>query len=228
LALEDDNVSFLPNPIYAKGFLKKYAEFLGIDQKELIQQFEGAGLGSAKQVIMLEGEQLPAVDPERYFKKAFIWVAVFLLCVSFIVFLFSTHKGTAVVKKPPRQHRTRPVFARRPLVKKIDNNRKEAIKKDEVKPPVTQAPTKVSAVALNLLISAKKPCRFSLKADNKLIFEGFLPAGKAENWQAKDKFELSVSDHSAIELTLNNKRLGLAGRGALRGVLITRDGISHT
>jgi cytoskeleton protein RodZ len=39
-ALEDDNLTMLPGPVYARGFLRNYAQYLGIDPDEAMEMFD--------------------------------------------------------------------------------------------------------------------------------------------------------------------------------------------
>src|SRR4051812_41616584 len=39
-ALEDDTPSALPGPVYARGFLRNYAGYLGVDPDEAVDLFE--------------------------------------------------------------------------------------------------------------------------------------------------------------------------------------------
>jgi cytoskeletal protein RodZ len=40
LGLEEENYGILPPPVYIRGFLKNYANFLGIDPREAVQRFD--------------------------------------------------------------------------------------------------------------------------------------------------------------------------------------------
>jgi cytoskeletal protein RodZ len=55
-ALEADDFSRLPSPVHARGFLRLYADYLGLDQNELLQN------ASTEELPTLEGP-LPVVPP---------------------------------------------------------------------------------------------------------------------------------------------------------------------
>jgi Helix-turn-helix domain/Domain of unknown function (DUF4115) len=40
LALEEENYNILPPPVYIRGFLKNYANFLGLDPRQIVQRFD--------------------------------------------------------------------------------------------------------------------------------------------------------------------------------------------
>lgn len=50
-ALENEDYSRIPAPIYAKGFMKIYAEYLGLDPAPLINEYEAAGAEDTSGII---------------------------------------------------------------------------------------------------------------------------------------------------------------------------------
>lgn len=218
-ALENDDIAHLPNAVYTKAFLKKYAEFLDLDSVPIVEQFEKTGLAKVDQVIVLQGKAFPSVDSERYLKKALTAVVAFFVFIGLVTFLLSARKAAPRVKKPaavPQQKRVKV----KPVVDKVKNAN---IERARVKKPLEQP----QPVTLKLSVLAVKTCRLSVRADSRLLFEGFLSEGKTDQWQAKYRFELDISDGSAVQLALNGRNLGFAGRGRRRNVLITKDGIGR-
>jgi len=72
--LEEDRFEALPNPIYIKSFLKKYAQFIGLDHEKIIEQFLSPQLQSAHQELVIEEEKLPPFKPEQI--RSFVMGAV--------------------------------------------------------------------------------------------------------------------------------------------------------
>lgn len=214
-ALENDDISSLPNAVYTKAFLKKYAEFLGLDSAAIVEHFEKTGLAKVDQVIVLEGKELPSVDSERYLKKALAALVAFFVFVGLITFLLSVRKAAPRVRKPAAVSQTKKARTQKPPSQPVVEKPAPAVAPVQQPQPIT----------LKLSVSAVKTCRLSVRADNRLLFEGFLSEGKSDQWEAKQKFELDISDGSAAQLRLNGRNLGFAGRGRKKNVLITKDGI---
>ncbi len=231
-ALENDDILSLPNPVYTKGFLKKYAEFLGLDPAPLLEDFDRAGLAKVTQVINLRTKEPPTVMPEKYIKKIIIGIIAVFVFVGIMFFIVSSvHKLIIRIKKAPVAFQYKKNKAAPKNIKK-EQPRKIVVKQKAVPPaPKTSQPIiALSAqpaqnTGLDLIVTAKRSCRLSIKADNELLFEDFISAGKSQRLQAKQEFELSVSDGSAVDLDLNGKRLGSIGRGSRKNILITKDGI---
>ena len=84
--LEQDSFDSLPNPIYIKSFLRKYAQFLGLDSEEIIQQFLSPELQSAHQELVIEEEKLPPFKPEQI--RSFVMGAIAGAIVLGIILFF--------------------------------------------------------------------------------------------------------------------------------------------
>jgi cytoskeletal protein RodZ len=55
-ALEEDNISSLPSPVYARGFLRNYAVYLGLDADEVMDVFEEARQPTRERIRAARGE----------------------------------------------------------------------------------------------------------------------------------------------------------------------------
>ncbi len=79
-ALEDDDMSGLPGQAYAVGFIRSYADHLGLDADMLIAQYKSQGAGDSK------GLDFPVTE-EDYELPSFVLVSG-LIVVSAIAYLF--------------------------------------------------------------------------------------------------------------------------------------------
>src|SRR5438132_13714601 len=61
-ALEDGNAAGLPGPVYVHGFLRNYANYLGLDPQEVIDQFEKQSQPTRTKIRAARGEP---VGPKR-------------------------------------------------------------------------------------------------------------------------------------------------------------------
>jgi cytoskeletal protein RodZ len=58
-ALEDDNVSALPGPIYARGFIRNYASFLELDVNDILAQYDEQRVPTRDKMRVARGEPAP-------------------------------------------------------------------------------------------------------------------------------------------------------------------------
>jgi transcriptional regulator with XRE-family HTH domain len=121
-ALEDENFPLIPSQVYAKGFLKAYAHFLGLDAKSLVDELaafyknreEGnkAAVSAPKITRMISVPKMPNLPkmpdmPKLKFDKNTMYIA--LLSFFVLIFLLSiygyvlSHQRRAVLIKanPP-------------------------------------------------------------------------------------------------------------------------------
>lgn len=99
-SIENNNYKDLPNKVYIIGFLTTYANILGLDPKDIIEQYKrekGEQQDSAKEYLDLKkGINLP-----KYFltSKVLISTALVILFLGFIGYLFLQIKGFAAQPK---------------------------------------------------------------------------------------------------------------------------------
>ncbi len=101
-ALENEDFSSFPAPVYARGFLRTYSRYLGLNPEELIRVFPN-------QELTVDITPLPAINRPMANSINLNWViaacmGAFLLGAAFL--LFSAGKDTAAVSDTPRLSQT--------------------------------------------------------------------------------------------------------------------------
>ncbi len=221
--IEDNNlVTF--SPVYIKGFLKIYCNFLGVEHKDYIPDYK------QPQGIRRESDGTPLnTVPGRKFKignfkfpninlKILLWP---VLIIAGIVVLFNLGKFIASKRflLAPK-NKTAVVLPVKP------EKKTEAVKQVKKTVVQTKYPIAQASAGLRLGIRAKEDCLIQLKSDGRLIFAGVLRKGKSETWQAKEKIELSLGNAAAVELEINSRIIPPLGRKGqpLKNIVITKDG----
>jgi hypothetical protein len=64
-AMERDDFSRMPAPIYARGFIRSYCEFLGIDSAPLLQEYNDRHGGSMRPPVPVDAKLIRAVPGEH-------------------------------------------------------------------------------------------------------------------------------------------------------------------
>lgn len=214
-ALEEDRPEQILSLTYIKGFLKIYADYLGLDGSSLVKEYVNFHPTSVRQVIDLTKEKLPGgyAKVVSILKRFALILPVLLI---FILFLFSL----------------RSIIRSRESKKTKEVKSPKVTSKVKVATPSGKAGTSPAATVtklelLKLAIRAKEDSWIQVKADGKIVFQNVLPKGSSEKWEAKEKLELWVGNAGGIDLELNDKPLGPLGKygQVIKNILITKEGM---
>ena len=236
-AIEEGYSVRILTPFYYRGFLKIYAEFLGLDPLEVLSHYEvqkptkpvvvkPSRSYQPKNNELLEGtgEFLAKAFSSRnctmIFRLAAIALAIFVVlkiggCALGALKKHSSAKPAATAKKTEKA-KPRPVEA-----------------KAEAEPDAQTVKAQVfkfpgDAGKVSLAIRAVKDTWVQVKADGNIVFEMKMKKGTMESWSAKNKIELSGKNVSELDLEVNGDHIGPLGsaeRGAKK-VLITKEGLT--
>jgi cytoskeletal protein RodZ len=253
--LESEDIETL-GTVYAKSFLKLYAEYLGVDKEAILRRFQEAA--SQEETKALRRVRFPGEAPPpkggrfhltgflksagKFFKginyKIVIVLIVALAVIAGVV-KFVKHRQLTTPTSEKAESKILPSLkpvSKKPLMSSKALPEKtifpEAVKSVEVKKAVL-AKEMDTAVAkaqekIVLVVKAKDKSWLSVKVDGKTVFRSILAKGTAESWQAREKIELTVGNAGAVELELNGKLLGKIGRPGqtLKNVVVTKAGLS--
>ena len=239
--LEEEKFDKLPSPLFAKSFLKSYAMFLEVDADSLLESYE-------KEKKPAEPEQKlylsPAnMNPSRRFSNKLLMIAGGALLAMALLFASVSKpiSNWAVKMKEARAHA--------PAKEKKEKEKKEKkvaeIKQVKAEEKVAAAPapeTKPTEEWLNSVklgnfpkIPKKTALELQVKAldgvwvhvtcDGKVLFQGVIKKGNAEVLQAKDTIEVWTGNAASMTLTLNKTALGSPGKGVVKKMLISHEGI---
>lgn len=224
--LEEDKFDKLPSPLFAKSFIKSYAEFLEINGEELLRQYERSSMKEPEQQYFIRsadekmrkpGKAAP-VDRRLILMPIFICLFVLGACVLL-------YAGKTLFSQLPKFE-----------WKSVSRPAKKPVAVPQ-KPVASKANPWLRSVAQGNFpeIGSKEPLSLQLKAldnvwlritcDSKVIYQAILKRGAAEAWKADHKIEIWTGNSSNMFLTLNNTNLGSPGKGVIKKMEITRDGV---
>lgn len=244
-AIEEDNLVHV-NPVYMRGFLKIYCNFLGADLREFIPDYkepqgqmqlrswEPEALPSARASFFKAVSQtLRSLGPRLKIKKALGIVAVIIVVVglfNFGKFLASRRSRTtasvpAIAPVAVEKKATKPAAAKQEKATAVSAPAQETKTKRAEEPAHAAA---VAPAGIRLIIRAKEDCYLKLSTDGHTVFQSTLKKGRFETWQAKEKIELSLGNAGAVALEVNGRTISSIGRRgqAVKNILITKDGLS--
>ncbi len=203
VALEEDNYSELPAPVYARGFLQMYAEYLGIDPAFADKLFQPPQPKVAPPQIRPAASGIPAA--EGISLRAIVTAFLAVLGLAAIVLLYWQY-AAFTSNSNPAEATSRPGAAVTPT-----NYQAVAIPSPTPTSPPTPSPTPVRGVEVTVYITDRSWMRVVADGQSSPLFEGELQPGDARTWKAKDRIDMRVGNAGGVEVTVNGMRQGKLG-----------------
>lgn len=215
VAMENGQLSLLPAPAYAKGFLKIYAEYLGLDPRPLVEQYVQAHVGVMRQGFPPDGESTAALSSNWRFAAIGVGAAVILAIVVVSSLKFWRSCASAGANKPAVSTEELETLPLPPLPQLSPT----------VEPTApAPAPQEAKPKQKKLEAKAKEGVWMKVYGDGALLFQGTVQKGKEEFWLAKESFDVRVAKPRLIDLSIDGKPLkDMKGKTA-QNVFIDKDG----
>lgn len=194
-ALEVNDFQKIPAIPYVKGYLRSYANYLGIDSEQVLAEYNKQYPITEKPVFLPQGQKLPRVgiDIEKFIKPklliAIVFVILIIISIVFLITLKTKKKTPAPIKETLTSVQT-------------------TVPKESEKPTTPPfIPTSITTPIL-LSVHAIDTVWLRVYSDDKIIFQGVLQKGEEENWKAQNEFKLRIGNPSKLNITLNGKPIG--------------------
>ena len=204
-ALEQDSTLSM-NPIYLRGFLKIYCQFLGLDPQDFIKGLKKNPkdyLPKPKEPVVKPALKVSMPKPDF---KIIRNTAILLVAAAVLFLLFRSSRNWHLTHKPSTE--------------------KKAAAQESVKPQAKQETTQIVSSEPRLSIHAKESAWLKIKVDGKTVFEGILKKGQSGNWRGKDKIELNLGNAAGIDLDVNGKTISPLGKKSrsVKHAIVTKEG----
>lgn len=237
VALEEGRCDKMLTPTYVKSFLKKYAEHLSLDAKEVMNDYVEAHpeARTAESAAPKPPEGAPAdlMALARKFAPVLLAAAVFFVVVNLGMKFVRSLDARGRERAAAVGAKSRVAKAKKavPVPEKAAPSKPAAPVKEAAKPEPS-APTAVEPrpqqpknEPLNLVLKAKRDVFVMANIDGETAFKRHLPKGTVETMKADQSINLYIARGESVELILNGKTLGSFGRGVIKDLEITRKGV---
>ena len=227
-ALENEQWGILPGGIFNRGFIRAVARFLGLDEDDLLAEYD---LAFGEQNSQVEASVSPPAPQELARTRAgFLWLGT--LCL--IVLLGTGWIGWRWHNKTLRQtadERNRALSAPPggPPGGTAPSRSPENTGATSTALAASASPSGSETRGLELKIEAGKETSVSVSADGNKVFEGSMIAGQSRTFTAQDAIDISAKDAGALLLELNGQTLAPLGPPGQPGnVTLTRGDLKPT
>lgn len=226
IALEEGNFSVFPADVYAKGFLRNYANFLGFNKDEiddLVAQYELEWQEALFELPISTPEKTPTLPKTN--RIFYMIVSVVIISLTMILILYFAKQKTLLQQKmvyysdPTKILEEEDIFkAEDIIIKKRIEEVKKTKEEERKEPPAT----------IEVLLEGFASDKVWMQAtiDNQKIHQVFLEPDQRIKWQAKEKIFLTIGNAGGIVFKLNERYIGALGRkGEVKKILVTSAGV---
>ena len=240
--IEENRFDVLPAPIYTKGFIRRYSEFLELNPQEVIAEYDALNIkgrvalevprpsreaNAASQALNRNGAPRAggagSADTGPLIARAAVFivtVAVIWAVVGAIWSAWSHHRRESPVSSPSREA---------PAAKPASSAETAPPKKQNWlnSPTIGNFPKIPAKEPLRLSINAHKDAWTKVLAEGNPVYESILRPGQSQDWTTAKVFEIKMGRPDGVSITVNGMNLGSPAGGQATHIRITRDGVER-
>ncbi len=224
-AIESENFHLLPGGIFNRGFIRAYAERVGLDPETALREYEQLmNVQESEQQFVSTNAPAPARKGERKFYP----VAIGVLALAVIIFYIVTREtGKPVPAAVPVAEQ--PAVA---VTEQVDSTPLTSSVSAPLTSSVSAAPEPVpppaQASAITLDIEATDKTWIKVKADGTTVSPGeVLERGMTRHFNADNSLNLIVGNAGGLNLKLNDQAMKAIGKaGQVREIVVTPENLN--
>ncbi len=192
-ALEEEDHDILPDRIYAKGLLKNYARYLGLDIGEVMRLF---GEEEVTPTPIPPASQALASSP--FLSPDLIVILVIFMALGLVGFWgYRQYLAPILI----------PLVATPTVEASLPTPEATATRTPSPSPSPTLTPTEVIITGLHLEIEILTRTWLEVTVDGEQLFQGLLDAGETQTWSANEVIALYVGNAAGVRVVLNGQEM---------------------
>ena len=247
-AIEEGYSVRILSPFYYRGFIKIYAEFLGLDVGEMYKEYgldQPLPKAASSVTLPVKSSRKPPVvgssAPNMAMEQMQEWVfAVFspkniklvFKTFVFLLLIFSLFKisGCVVSHFHKKGITSKKQSAFNWAQKKVETQKYTEEEKSVPTPVVRREALQARSEndKVEVALRAARNTYIQVRADGRVVFQTTLSKGSMESWNADERIEISGKNIDQLDWEINGKHIGSLGGGErrIRKVLITKEGLT--
>lgn len=205
-AIEEDNYSVIPGEVYLKGFIRNYANYLGLDGQEMVNSYRQSQLPPITHESIASETLDTAVEKPKSKSKPkqsngnsgkLLMIGLLAVClIGAAWWLFGSSKSS----KEPQSNN-------------IQSQQAQSPNQPQTTPPAAPA-APVQTKPVVVIAKYTDQCWTSVTADGKEIYEGTPNAKDTITWEAQKNITITVGNAGGVEVIANGQSAGkLGGKG---------------
>ena len=236
--LEREDFSVLPDAVYVQGFLKTYANFLGLDGEEMARElknrrsprrerqqptFEQPPQDSEFERPILSPGGLAGAERRRVSGAAILTVALAVLVLAAVIgaLYYIGVRSASVPEAPeaPAERAAEPApEQQQPAPERQPAQRQDAPEaaEEERPPPEARAPRggadEAASESVSVTVSVlDSPAGLTITADGVVVADVFAQPGYSQAFDAREAVTVSTANAGAVEVAVDGRNLGRLG-----------------
>ncbi len=217
-AIESGEYDKMPGRVYAKGFIKNYANFLNLNGDEIVKQFmeevkpavepvkvEDVAEEKKSKTFSVSGRRLEEVGSKISANHLVAAIMVIALLIGGFFYVNSS-SGVEVAQvdtTKPKEVTQVPTETVAPAPESAP------VTENVVTTPVSAAPAPVDGVNLQATFSGD--CWIMVSADGAIIYEGIMTAGQSAEWKGNQNVSVRMGNAGAVDFVMNGQNIGKLG-----------------
>ncbi len=190
-ALENEDWDKLPGGIFNRGFVRSIAQYLGLDEEDLLAEYDLAHGEQSPEAQLAAESRIPA--PPRWIPVALALGAVAIIAALVAVGVYTWRHYSAYHHGKQSSAVTQSLGGTQPASLPVGD------------------PPQANSAALDLSVSTSAATRVRILADGKVVLDSQIPAGQNRHFSAQTSFELTAADSGAVLLELNGQAMPSIG-----------------
>lgn len=239
LAIEEGRYSEIPGEVYLKGFLRSYAEAIGLDGAQVLaayndSRYESSAMSSniVQKSSSVEESRERKIDARRQqatrsrkLRGLSIAVAVMVLAVVGSVLTYkaimgdkpSAGGGVKTFAAADDAQATSALDLKRGTAGARGKTSAESL--DTPRKPDDMAQGESASQGVSVVTFGRARSWMRVLSDGAKVFEGFLAKGESKEWKAAKSIEVTFGNAGGVQVSHNGTSLGVIGE---TGRLVTR------
>lgn len=208
-ALENEEWEKLPGGIFNRGFVRSIARYLGLDEENLLAEYD-----------LARGEQgLPVPQPyENKIPRPPLWMPIVTVLIILAILAGLVAGGIYgwrrfVAHRAAKRSSSTSLFP-------VQRSNAAATEAQLAVAKLSAGASASSAVPLDLAVSTSTATRVRIVSDGTLLLDTEFPTGETRHFSAKVQFEVTAGDSSAVLLELNGKAMPPVGAPGASGTIV--------
>ncbi|TFH36586.1 MAG: helix-turn-helix domain-containing protein [Anaerolineales bacterium] len=224
-ALERGDFDSLPSRVQAQGFLRNYAEFLGMDSEQILQQFaqiEGGGArGVARNSVQVDGGASSRTSENkprriRIYGDQIITGGAALAVIALLV--WGTNRVVASINRAPEADVTEiTATSAPPTPASTSTPQPVGLNQLPSQAPLELSPTLTATLPLGLVDSieiellADQSAFVQVRVDGRQEYQGRMQIGESLTFRGEDRIELVTGNARGVRVYFNGQDQGILG-----------------